>query len=104
MNAFDREFWNGALKASIMIEKDLKKLLKEAELGAKVGIRRLHAHLFRHFYATQLYGLTNDLRMVQILVGHARIETTTIYEHMTSAKAAEKGRDAVEKLFGMKGI
>ncbi len=28
MNPFDREFWNGALKASILIEKDLKKLME----------------------------------------------------------------------------
>jgi len=38
MNAFDREFWNGALKASIMIEKDLKKLLKEAGPEEQDGI------------------------------------------------------------------
>jgi hypothetical protein len=38
MNAFDREFWNGALKASIMIEKDLKKLLKEASPAEQEGI------------------------------------------------------------------
>ena len=42
-------------------------------------------------------------RMVQILVGHARIETTTIYEHITSKKAADKGRDAVERLFRDEG-
>ena len=39
MNAFDREFWNGALKASIMIERDLRKLLEEADEGEKVGIK-----------------------------------------------------------------
>ena len=39
MNAFDREFWNGALKASIMIERDLKKLLSEASENEKEGIR-----------------------------------------------------------------
>ena len=39
MNAFDREFWNGALKASIMIERDLKKLLNEANEGEKEGIK-----------------------------------------------------------------
>ena len=38
MNAFDREFWNGALKASIMIEKDLKKLLREAGPTEQEGI------------------------------------------------------------------
>jgi len=35
MNTFDREFWNGVLKASIMIEKDLKKLLNEEALEKK---------------------------------------------------------------------
>ena len=39
MNAFDREFWNGALKASIMIERDLKKLLNEASENEKEGIK-----------------------------------------------------------------
>jgi len=39
MNAFDREFWNGALKASIMIERDLGKLLEEADEGEKEGIK-----------------------------------------------------------------
>jgi len=39
MNAFDREFWNDALKASIMIERDLKKLLSEASEGEKEGIK-----------------------------------------------------------------
>ena len=73
------------------------------KLGAKTGIKELHAHLFRHFYASQLYEMTNDLRMVQILVGHARIETTTVYEHITSKKAADKGRDAVERLFRDEG-
>ncbi len=38
MNAFDREFWNGALKASILIEKDLRKLLKEAGPSEQEGI------------------------------------------------------------------
>jgi site-specific recombinase XerD len=41
--------------------------------------------------------------MVQILVGHARIETTTIYEHISDKKAADKGRDPVERLFQDEG-
>ena len=38
MNAFDREFWNVALKASIVIENDLKKLFTEVSPGKKEGI------------------------------------------------------------------
>ena len=59
----------------------------------------IHAHSFRHFYGTYMYRTTNDLRLVQILLGHARIETTTIYEHLSTKEAAEKGIPAVEKLF-----
>jgi len=39
MNAFDREFWNGALKALIMSERDLRKLLGEADEGEKEGVQ-----------------------------------------------------------------
>ncbi len=70
-----------------------------SRLGEKTGVKGLHAHLFRHYYASELYRLTGDIRLVQILVGHARIETTTIYEHITSREAEERGKSAVEKLF-----
>ena len=69
------------------------------KIGKKTGMPELHAHSFRHFYGTSMYRTTNDLRLVQILLGHARIETTTIYEHLSSKEAAEKGKLAVEKLF-----
>ncbi|GGM68296.1 hypothetical protein GCM10007108_03010 [Thermogymnomonas acidicola] len=70
-----------------------------SRLGARVGIKGLHTHLFRHYYASELYRITGDIRLVQILVRHARIETTTIYEHLTTKEAVEKGKSAVEKLF-----
>ncbi len=69
------------------------------KLGASTGIPELHPHSFRHFYGTYLYRKTNDLRLVQILLGHARIETTTIYENLMTREAAEKGKSAVEELF-----
>ena len=69
------------------------------KLGAKLDMKNLHPHSFRHFYLSQLYAMTDDLRLVQILAGHARIESTTVYEHMSTFKAAEKGRSAVEKFF-----
>ena len=59
----------------------------------------LHAHSFRHFYGTNMCRTTNDLRLVQILLGHAQIETTTVYEYLSSKEAAEKEKYAVEKLF-----
>jgi len=46
-----------------------------------------------------MYKMTSDLRLVQMLLGHARIETTTIYEQLSTTEAAEKGKPAVERLF-----
>jgi len=74
-----------------------------SRLGEKTGIKGLHAHLFRHYYASELYRLTGDIRLVQILVGYARIENTTNYEYITSKEAAEKGKFAVETLIHMGG-
>ncbi len=68
-------------------------------IGSKLDLPELHPHSFRHFYGTHMYRITNDLRLVQILLGHARIETTTIYEHLSTREAAGKGKSAVEELF-----
>ncbi len=50
-------------------------------LGKKAGVEKATPHKFRHTFATNLFALTNDLRLVQKLLGHSHIHTTTIYEH-----------------------
>lgn len=50
-------------------------------LGVKANVKDAYPHRFRHTFATTLYAVTGDLRLVQKLLGHSHIQTTTVYEH-----------------------
>jgi integrase/recombinase XerD len=69
--------------SSTAVSKALAKAVKAAKLK-----KRVTAHSMRHAFATHMLELGNDIRLIQVLLGHASIRTTSTYANVTAKHIA----------------
>jgi len=66
-------------------------------MSIKAGLRPIYPHMFRHGLATHLLKQGMDIRKVQLILGHSKLETTMRYTHITDVELVNNYREYFNK-------
>ncbi len=77
-------------------DRHIRRLVKAYAVMARIRKpEEVHPHTLRHSYATYLQNSGVPLNVIQQILGHERIETTTVYVHL----GLERMREHIENAF-----
>lgn len=82
------ELFPGREPGTVLTRAAIAKILAKVKRAAGID-KRATPHTFRHSAATHLLDTGTDIRTVQLLLGHATIDTTTKYLHVSGAHIAK---------------
>ena len=63
--------------------RQLSRAIIVAAADAKID-KRVTMHLLRHSFATHLLEQKVDIRLIQVLLGHSKLETTSLYAQVAT--------------------
>lgn len=97
----DRWLFPGRVPGRPLTTRQLNRLFHEAARAAGIA-KRVTLHTLRHSFATHLLERGTDIRLIQALLGHHRLETTAHYTHVATGIIAAVA-SPIDKLAGQVG-
>jgi site-specific recombinase XerD len=73
----------GQDRVNPLTPRQLNRAVHAAAQAAGIA-QRVSMHTLRHCFATHLLEQKEDIRVIQVLLGHKKIDTTTVYTHVAT--------------------